>query len=552
MAENNNYSKHRHFPGILMAPGAILVMIIAVAAVIRIWAAHTHPLIMNDETVYARMAQNLRAGHLPWDITGSADTIWTPILPITMAGLRPFVSNMVTAGYVVDIIFGSLLLIPTYLLGIEMVNRRVGLMAAGLMALSPLFVNFSSMIYSESMYVYFFLFAAFFGWRLLTRRTLSAGILAGVSLGFAYIAIPSAIIYLVILIVLGMLVAHFSRSWKQLLKPLLLMIAVFFVIGFPYIFFLHSQLHQWTFTGKDVAGKSAAMDNGWDTTAGWNDGALALTPDGTVTQIDQVDQNSGSENTLGALFHHPTQRLKTFYNDLRRLEQGAPHIFFIGLLPLLGLGLFVEDWNLSRAKRVGYIFLLIFPAVPMLAVWFDNSRFFMPFVPLIMIWIANGWRQLEIWGQKTVTRLTKNSRNNRHFIKLVPWVIMALVVLPILPVSRGTVLAESYPVGMKEAGEAINNGMLNRQKLMSIEVSPAYYADDNWVELPDGTYEQITEYARARYVDYMVISAGEIKQWRPQLEVLLEDKSKHTEWSLFSILNKGSGDDETYVFELQK
>lgn len=527
-------------------------MIIATAALIRIWAAHTHPLIMNDETVYARMAQNLRAGHLPWDITGRADTSWTPLLPIVMAGLRPFVGSMVTAGYVIDIFFGSLLLIPTYLLGAEMVNRRVGLMTAGLMAVSPLFVNYSSMIYSESIYIYFFLYAALFGWRLLTRRTLSAGILAGVSLAFAYVAIPTAIIYLVILIVLGMLVAHFNRSTKQLLKPLLFMVAVFLVIASPYVFFLHNQLHQWTFTGKDASGKSAALDNGWDTTAGWNDGAMALTPNGTETQLDQVNQNSDSESTLGAFFHHPAQRFKTFFNDLRQLEENIPHIFFIGLLPLLGLGLFVEDWNLARAKRVGYTFLFVLPAVPMLAVWFDGVRFFMPFVPLLMIWIANGWRQLEIWGQKTLTHLTNKSGNGGLYVKLVSWIVVALVILPILPIDRGTVLAESYPVGMKEAGEAVHDSILDQKRLMCLETIPAYYAGDDWVEFPDGTYEQITKYARANDVDYMVIDAGDIMQWRPQLEILLEDKSKHPEWTLTAILDKKGGDDETYVFELQK
>ncbi len=552
MAKKDNSSVRGSLPGFLLSPGAVLFIIIAFAAAIRIWAAHIHPLIMNDETVYARMAQNLRAGHLPWDITGNADTVWTPLLPITMAGLRPLVNNMVTAGYITDIFFGSLLLIPTYLLGVELVNRRVGLLAAALMGISPLFVNFSSMIYSESEYICFFLFGLLFGWRLLTRKTLSTGILTGVALGIAYISIATAVIYLVILLVLGLLVAHFSHSWKQLLKPLLLMVAVFLVIGAPYVFFLHTQLHQWTFTGKDASGKSAALDRGWDSTAGWNDGAMALTANGTETQLDQVNQSSNNESTLGAFFHHPLQRIKTFYTDLGQAERKIPDVLFIGLLPLFGLGLFANSWDISRAKRIGYTFLMITPAIPMLAVWFDgNTRFFMPFLPLIMIWVANGWRQLEVWGQKTVTQLTKNSGHSRLYINLIPWVVGVLVILPILPVDRGTVQAESYPVGMEEAGKAIH-GKLDQKKLMCLETIPAYYAGDDWVEFPDGTYKQITAYARAHGVNYMVIDAGEMKEWRPQLEILLQAQSKHPEWSLVTIKDKRGGDDETYVFQLHR
>lgn len=72
---------------------------------------------MYDETAYVGMAQNLGAGHLPYAETTS--TTYTPLL-------------------------------PTYLLGRDFVNRRVGLMAAGLLAVSPLFIDFSSRVYSES------------------------------------------------------------------------------------------------------------------------------------------------------------------------------------------------------------------------------------------------------------------------------------------------------------------------------------------------------------------------------------------------------------------
>ncbi|MHB8168344.1 MAG: ArnT family glycosyltransferase [Thermoleophilia bacterium] len=534
----------------MTSPAIILALIIIAAAVIRAWAAHTHPLIMNDETVYARMAQNLRAGHLPWDITGNADTIWTPLLPMTMAALMTIVHSAVTTGYIIDIVFGSLLLIPTFLLGTEMVNRRVGLMAAALMAVSPLFVDYSSMIYSESMYIFFFLFGIYFGWRLLTQKTWTAGLLAGISLGFAYVANPTAIGYLAILALLALVVAHVSHSWRRMLKPVLLMVIVFFVIGAPYIFFLHSQLHQWTFTGKDVSGKSAALDHGWDNQTTWNDGALALTPDGTETQIDYVVQTSGGESTLAALFHHPGQRLRTFFQDLRDFEQDLPHVFFIGLLPLLGLGLFMNAWNLARAKRVGYTFLLILPVIPMLSVWFDNARFFMPFVPLVMIWIANGWRQLEIWGQQTLAQCLKSGRKS-SLVRLAPWIVGFLVLVPILPVMRSTVLAESYPVGMKAAGEAIRSGAVGQKRLMGLDVSPAYYAGDDSVELPDGSYKQITAYAREYHVDYLVIDKGEIKQWRPQLGVLLQTDASHPDWRLLTVLDPGT-DNETFVFELQK
>ena len=69
---------------------------------------------------------------------------------------------------------------------------------------------------------------------------------------------------------------------------------------------------------------------------------------------------------------------------------------------LLGVGLFARDWDRRRAVRVGYLFLLMSPALVILAMY-ATDRFFMPFLPPLLILVALGWRRLEKWGEDTVS-----------------------------------------------------------------------------------------------------------------------------------------------------
>lgn len=75
------------------------------------------------------MAITLGAGHLPLAQPNSATH--TPLLPMAIAGLAIFLKFYVLSAYAIVITFGSLLLIPTYLLGRDFFNKSVGQMAVG-------------------------------------------------------------------------------------------------------------------------------------------------------------------------------------------------------------------------------------------------------------------------------------------------------------------------------------------------------------------------------------------------------------------------------------
>ncbi|MEK7816932.1 MAG: glycosyltransferase family 39 protein, partial [Actinomycetota bacterium] len=168
-------------------------------------------------------------------------THFSPLFPLITAGLGKLTGDFVLSAYIMVIIFGTLLLAPAYLLARDLAGGRAGLMAAALVGAMPLFVDYSSRLYSESVYVFFLLLALAAGYRILQDGSRYAwAALAGFSLGLAYLANPSAVFYLAALLVLlagAAVVKH--RPWRPLAGRAALFAVLFTICAAPYIIFLH-------------------------------------------------------------------------------------------------------------------------------------------------------------------------------------------------------------------------------------------------------------------------------------------------------------------------
>lgn len=525
--------------------GHILALLILAALAIRVLAALTRPMIQLDETAYVRMAENLAAGHSPLDISGLTSAHFSPLLPLLIAGMAFIVRNYVLAAYIVVTVFGSLMLLPTYLLGKELVNRKVGLMAAAMMAVTPLFVDYSSRIYSESVYIFFLLLAIVFGRHMIMGCRIPCGTLAGASLGMAYLANPSAMFYFGALLVLSISVAWYRNIWPHMAKALLFFIFFFLLYAIPYVLFLHAELGQWTYSGKMPGNVYASTLNLRGNTLDWDRELLGLTEDGREVKALELQ---GNGDPVSAFLHQPFQGAKIFAKQSYIFyTEELTKVFPLWLLPLLGLGLFARGWSRRRLSGVGYLLLMMAPA-PLILTMYAHSRFFMPFVPLAMIWVAEGWAWLEVWGADTIP-MVFSLRLQLRLGKWVPWVLGAVVLLPVLVYAGIVVLKQDYPIGYRVAGELIKQEAGTGRRIMSREYSAAYYAGGTAILLPYADYESTTKYAHIKKIDYLVISSQELDTWRPTLVRLKEDGSRHPEWRLVDVTLQGT-EQEMLVFAL--
>lgn len=529
-------------------PGPItwLGVLMLLALAIRIVAALTRPMIEMDETSYVRMAQNLAGGHAPFDITGTDTTNFSPLFSLLIAGLAAGVRDYVVSAYAVAAVFGALLLLPVYLLGKELGGGpRVGLMAAGLVAVMPIYVDHSSRLYSESVYIFFLLMSVVFARHMLRGCRIPCSTLAGASLGFAYLANPSALFYLLIYLVLALVVAIRKGILPQMGRAALVLLLFFSVYAVPYLLFLHGEFGHWTYNGKAPGNSYAASLGLWHGTFEWEQEMLSLTGDGALKLYRVTD----SADPAGNLWRDPGRSLRNLGRQARFFyQEGAAQALPLWLLPLLGLGLFSAGWSRSRTAGVGYLLVMMLPALAVFTVYNVYARLLMPFVALALVWVAQGWERLEGWSGDSLTMVGGEPLRQR-WQTAARWAIGALVIVPVLVYAGTTVTSRGYQTGYRHAGESLVAVSDEATKIMSRETSTAFYAGGELIWLPYAEYADMTAYARRHGVDFLVISRRDLDERRPCLTQFNGGLPEHPEWQLRGVIDEGT-DQETYIFQL--
>lgn len=527
-----------------------LIVFILLALVIRVVVALSRQAINGDEFGYSRLAEQLANGNGYIDILGNINTIFSPLLPLLTAGMSFILGDIVTSGYVVEVLFGCLLLIPAYLLARDFAGERAGLYTAALLAVLPLAVEYSTRIYTEGVYTFLLMMAVYFFWRSIHGGALVYAPLAGGMTGLAYLANPSGFFYVVaFLLIFAITAMKASDRGFHFLKAASPFLAVFMVLAIPYIVFLHSNLGKWTYSGKSSAGldlEAAEKDIRWFTPE-YEKLIMSLSDDGTTivdaSQSEDVDPVSYFARNPKFFVKIFTRNLNIFYTE--ELQDVIP----LWLLPLLGLGLFGAAWDRRRAKAIGFSLLLMAPAILIFAIEY-RPRFFVPFVPLVIIWVAVGWMWLEEWGKKTVALVWGDDRRDLA-ARYIPAVIAISVLLPLLMLTGFYTVRQGYNVELKMAGEWLRDNGGVGANVMDRELSAAFYSDGTAILFPYAGYEDTTEYARFNDVDYLVTGRRALIDFRPGMQVLLDDESRHPDWRLIHGGQAG-GDSEVLVFELVK
>lgn len=259
----------------------------------------------------------------------------------------------------------------------------------------PLTVEYSTRIYTEGVYSFFLLSAAFFGWRMLRGGSLRYAAAAGGSLGLAYLANPAGVFYLaafLLLIVVAAARARARRLWFA--KVAVLFLLPFMVFALPYMIYLHGELDKWTYTAENGSDTIYAASQGYKWfTPEYEKTFSELSEDGTEVVGMKKWENS-SDPTLFFL-ENPMLYSRIFASNLMIFyREELPKVLPLWLLPLLGLGLFGAGWDRERIKAISYTMLLSAPILLIFAIEY-RSRFFMPFISFILIWVAAGWRNGE-------------------------------------------------------------------------------------------------------------------------------------------------------------
>lgn len=524
----------------------ILLVIFVGAAALRLAAVLSRPMIQLDEAVYARLAENLAAGKGFVDLTGVTSVHFAPFFPLVVAAVSLVARDAVVSGYIVVILFGSLITVPTYLLGKELFGGRIGLMAAALVAVAPLMVDYSSRLYSESVYIFLLMLALYFGWRMLAKPALGDAFFAGLTLGAAYLTNPSPFLYLALFAALAVATGLKRGNLIRSARALAVLAGVFLLMAIPNILYIHSVTGQWTYTGKKANEHIFTVQHGLRYgTPEWERQAMTLTEDGR--QEWQVRAEEGGD-IITFFIQEPATAARMFVAQVNEVyTRQLAAVIPLWLLPLLGLGLFARVWEKGRGWAIGYVLATLSPVLVILAMY-PTDRFFMPFLPPLLILVSLGWQRWESWSADSVDLCFEPELAGR-LRRPASWLIAALVIAPVAIFGLGNLAGTKYETQYREAGEWIGAAAGEGKKVMSRwEATSSYYSGGISVPLPYADYERTTAYARSAGVDYLVISRQAIRDYRPELAGLEGPEANHPEWRLVHVVRPGT-EKEVLIFQ---
>ncbi|MDW8002950.1 MAG: glycosyltransferase family 39 protein [Deltaproteobacteria bacterium] len=143
-----------------------LLLIVLYAFFLRIHRLFIPDVIANDGVFYVGCAKLIEKG----DFTQFKETCFFNLYPILIYFFHKFLDDWEISGRLVSIVFGTLSVIPLYLLTKTLINIRIGLVLVLFYATLPSVVEFSSDVLREGLFWFLFFSSLYFGIVALLRK----------------------------------------------------------------------------------------------------------------------------------------------------------------------------------------------------------------------------------------------------------------------------------------------------------------------------------------------------------------------------------------------
>lgn len=508
---------------------AVLWLIVGAAALLRLAYGLVPRVVRWDEAGHLLVASNLVAGRGYSELAGSLDVHLPPFVPLVSAGLLRLGLAPAWATAAIHIVTGALLCIPIFLLGRAIYGRRVGFIAAGLIAVYPALAAWPYLwsTMTESPFLLFVFSGVWAVYRAVygqpeQRRTLWYAAV-GAWFGLAYLVRPEGLTYFA---VLGLFMAAWALvnvlkrrvAWPRAVGRLALAVAACLVILSPYVIYLHSATGHWLLSGKvglilDIAPAYLANDQ--------------AAHDRAVSRLDSAGEimwlspDRFRKSLSDAIAADPTGFLRDVWTNIRRTIHAlfAEDLFTPAIVALAALGLFGRSWTRDRWRGEA---LLIAALVPLASFWafFVISRFLVGALPIGLLWAAAGLGHLTTWADDSLREIwPKTPRRARHFAAAVP-VALVLVLAVVAVPQHLTSGVEAMPWTNITAGEWIAEHTAPGTVLMTRNTEVALYAGRPVVAAPNASWDELVAYGKARNAELLLVSLTELERLRPQYAAL--------------------------------
>lgn len=467
-----------------------LMILVSSAILIRLLFLRFEVVITPDGYNYAMLAEALAAGKFREGFSA----FWSPLYPVLVSIALALNRNVETAGRVVSLVAGSLLIIPVYYLIKDSFGWRAAVLGGVLVALHPLLIYYSLLLLTEATYTTLLITSIFIGWRALRGRGDDSNTAAksaqffitGALFGLCYLTRPEAFGFIVIMLAWTLGARLFTRTGdlKAVLRNALFLLLGFFIFALPYIIYVHQQTGVWTISEKfsiHILGGSRL--------------AAALPEDADAA-------GGGGGSTVTRVVVRLTKAFKQQY-------QITNMVFPIPFVLVAGLGLFRTRWTRLRAFKDLYLLSFLASAFVGYVLTVPNVRFMVPLIPILLYWTANGIIEIVRWFAESrgIEKGTQHSRRTRTAAILLVVAVLLISVLPLFVyVLRGDKFADY--TRQKQAGVWIRQHSATPSPLiMSSSPIASFYARGRYIPLPDEGVVAAVGQARRDGADYIVVSS---------------------------------------------
>jgi 4-amino-4-deoxy-L-arabinose transferase-like glycosyltransferase len=495
-----------------------------------------------DEAAYLLIARNLLAGNGYSELMGTLDVHQPPMVSLlAAAGLVLRLPLDWAAAAPSHLLLGSLVVLPLYALGHALYGRRAGLLAALLGALYPALavrpLYWGTM--TEPPYVLFILTGLYASYR--CGQALSAGTrpwgwagLMGLAFGLGYLTRPEALLFLAVMLVyLGIIWLSGGRPWAKRFSRLAasgaIALGVLALTMLPYVRYLNQATGRWMFSGK--AGTS--MDISWafvnDSQAMHDRAAASLDSNGQ--EIMWLSAEAFDASITGWIAENPQRFAALVRGNLRDTWNTlfGQDLYQPGLWALIALGLFGQPW--TRLRLRGELLLLL-ALTPLASLWivFIESRFMVVYLAISLVWAGAGLAHLTRWAGDTArTALLAESASWRSgMVRIFSALPVVLLVAAMLMTGAQTAQWKiaRLPFHRVQAAQWLAENTPSGTPIMTRNAETALYAGQPMVAFPNAPWDQVLNYGQARGARYLVVDEWEIREVRPQLELLLNGSDK--------------------------
>ena len=529
----------------LLWPALILVaagLMIRIAAMYY-WGTGT---IESEGAEYAKIAENLRngVGYVGLVFPGQ-QVHFPPLFPWLIAGASFFTRDYELAARLVALIFGALLPLPVFGIASRLFNRRVGLIAAGLVLLHPLSIYLSFMVYSEGPYATLLLFAVYLVIRAIEDPSIKRWLAIGAAFGICYLVRAESLAVFAISLVFALVATKGGGAIR--LQRAACGIAVFLLVASPEIAFLYKSTGHLVLETKgknllymakrivaaelapgveyvspggvrDVPSPGPNVAGGYpaDWEGKWGlfgiDSHLRGTGQAMRSFVEVArEERTGLTDALPLVWSGLRKNIPEFFHELSAGWLGAP------LLPALALlGMFGRPWRRPQARLRS--FLVIVAAAPIAATlvvfWGGDARYYFIFVPILCIWAANGLFEIGRWVKASGAAVGWD-RITRHAAAqwFVPCVLtLTMLILPVRQVAALYEFSDSAPAmrADKDVGLWLSRQQASPARIMDLTLPLSFHAGARrHLYFPYCDGDLALRYLDAARVDYIVLRRGE-------------------------------------------